>query len=66
MESAPSGSPSDPEILMESNGHESVLRCRYSALMNIDPFGYFLTTSYGIFVVSEAYQCWNESRMMKL
>ena len=52
MESTPRGSPSDPEILMESNGHVSAFRCRYSTLMSIDPFGYFLTTPCGIFEVA--------------
>ena len=59
LESAPRGSPSDPEISMESNGHVSAFRCRYSTLMSIDPFGYFLSTSYGISEVAEAYQYWN-------
>ena len=41
---------------MESNGHESAFRRRYSTLMSFDPFGYFLTTPYGVFEVTEAYQ----------
>ena len=49
LESAPRGSPSDPDFLMESNGHVSAFRCRYLTLMSIDPFGYFLTTPYGFF-----------------
>ena len=54
LESAPRGSPSDPEKSMESNGHVSAFGCRYSILMSIDPFGYFLTTPYGFFEVTEA------------